>query len=141
MQIKYSVCFPQSKWEIIKFMRYQIECPECPASVLGQYQMQAICCFSPAQQGNGTPLQYSCLENPKDRGAWWATVHGVAKSWRQLRTSLSLFTFMHWRRKWQPTPVFFSGEFQGRGAWWATIYGVAQSQTLKRLSSSSSNKA
>ena len=29
--------------------------------------------------GNGTPLQYSCLENPMDRGAWWATVHGVAK--------------------------------------------------------------
>ena len=30
--------------------------------------------------GNGNPLQYSCLENPTDRGAWWATVHGVAKS-------------------------------------------------------------
>ena len=31
--------------------------------------------------GYGNPLQYSCLENPMDRGAWWATVHGVAKSW------------------------------------------------------------
>ena len=31
-------------------------------------------------EGNGNPLQYSCLENSKDRGAWWATVHGVAKS-------------------------------------------------------------
>ena len=31
-------------------------------------------------RGNGNPLQYSCLENPMDRGAWWATVHGVAKS-------------------------------------------------------------
>ena len=30
--------------------------------------------------GNGNPLQYSCLENPKDRGAWWATVHGVKKA-------------------------------------------------------------
>ena len=40
-------------------------------------------------QGNGTPLQYSCLENPMDGGAWWATVHGVAKS----RTQLSNFTF------------------------------------------------
>ena len=30
-------------------------------------------------EGNGTPLQYSCLENPMDRGAWWAAVHGVAK--------------------------------------------------------------
>ena len=40
-------------------------------------------------EGNGNPLQYSCLENPMDGGAWWATVHGVAKS----RTQLSDFTF------------------------------------------------
>ena len=40
-------------------------------------------------EGNGTPLQYSCLENPMDGGAWWATVHGVARS----RTRLSDFTF------------------------------------------------
>ena len=43
---------------------------------------------------------------------------------------------MHWRRKWQPTPVFLPGESQGQGAWWAAVYGVAQGQTqLKRLSS------
>ena len=53
-------------------------------------------------------------------------------------TSPSLFTFMHWRRKWQPTPLFLPGESQGGGAWWTAVYGVAQSQTrLKRLSSSS----
>ena len=40
-------------------------------------------------EGNGTPLQYSCLENPMDGGAWWAAVHGVAKS----QTRLSDFTF------------------------------------------------
>ena len=34
--------------------------------------------------GNGNPFQYSCLENPMHRGAWWATVHGVTKSWTQL---------------------------------------------------------
>ena len=34
--------------------------------------------------GHGNPFQYSCLENPTDRGAWWATVHGIAKSWTQL---------------------------------------------------------
>jgi len=34
-------------------------------------------------EGNGNPLQYSCLENPMDRGAWWATVHGVTKSQTQ----------------------------------------------------------
>ena len=43
----------------------------------------------PSETGNGTPLQYSCLENPMDGGAWWAAVHGVAKS----RTQLSDFTF------------------------------------------------
>ena len=41
------------------------------------------------REGNGTPLQYSCLENPMDGGAWWVPVHGVAKS----RTQLSNFTF------------------------------------------------
>ena len=41
-------------------------------------------------EGNGNPLQYSCLENPMDGGAWWAEVHGVAKSW----TRLSDFTFI-----------------------------------------------
>ena len=35
--------------------------------------------------GNGDPLQYSCLENPMDRGAWWATVHGVIKSQIRLK--------------------------------------------------------
>jgi len=34
-----------------------------------------------AREGNGNALQYSCLGNPMDRGAWWATVHGIAKSW------------------------------------------------------------
>ena len=36
-------------------------------------------------EGNGTPLQYSCLENPMDGGAWWAAVHGVAKSQTRLK--------------------------------------------------------
>ena len=43
-------------------------------------------------EGNGAPLQYSCLENPMDGGAWWAAVHGVAKS----RTRLRDFTFTLW---------------------------------------------
>ena len=144
-------------------------------------------------EGNGNLVQYSCLENPMYRGAWWATVHGVAKSRTWLRdwrfhfhiksytfqkkfpkydkfdwvsqtkwfgqhwpigtekamaphsstlawkipwmeepgrlqsmgslkvrhdwaTSHSLFTFMHRRRQWQPTPVFLPGESQGRGS-------------------------
>ena len=55
-------------------------------------------------------------------------------------TSLSLFTFMHWRRTWQPTPVFLPGKSQGRGHLVGCRLCVAQSWTwLKRLSSSSSN--
>ena len=44
-------------------------------------------------EGNGNPVQYSCLENPMDGGAWWATVHGVAKSWTRLSDFTFTFTF------------------------------------------------
>ena len=44
-------------------------------------------------EGNGTPLQYSCLENPMDGGTWWAAVHGVVKSWTQLSNFTSTFHF------------------------------------------------
>ena len=55
-------------------------------------------------------------------------------------TSLSLFTFMPWRRKWQPLHCSCLENPRDRGAWWAAVYGVAQSQTwLKQLSSSSSS--
>ena len=63
-------------------------------------------------EGNGNPLQYSCP---------WREEPGRLQSmgWLPVRhdwvTSLSLFTFTHWRRKWQPTPVFLPGESQGRG--------------------------
>ena len=63
---------------------------------------------------------------------------GVRHNWA---TSHSLFTFMQWRRKWQPTPVHVPGESQGQGSLVAAIYGVAQSWTLlKQLSSSRSSK-
>ena len=81
--------------------------------------------------------------------AWkipWMEEPGRLQSMGSLRvghdwvTLLSLFTFLHWKRKWQPTPVFLPGESQGRRAWWAAVYGVTQSRTrLKWLSSSSSS--
>ena len=87
--------------------------------------------FKKRGQGNGTPLQYSCLENPMDGGAWWAAVHGVAKSRTRL-TSLSLFTFMHWSRKWQPTPVFLPEESQGRGSLvGCRLWGRTESDTTE----------
>ena len=83
-------------------------------------------------EGNGTPLQYSCLENPMDGGAWWAALHGVARSQTHWATSLSLFTFKHWRRKWQPTPVFLPGESQGRGSLLGCcLWGRTESDTTE----------
>ena len=67
-------------------------------------------------EGNDTPLQYSCLENPMDGGAWKAAVHGVAEGRTQLSDFTFTFHFMHWRRKWQPIPVFLPGESQERGS-------------------------
>ena len=95
--------------------------------------MVSIIYYRPSRshgEGNGTPLQYSCLENPMDGGAWWAAVHGVAKSRIRLSDFTFIFTFMLWRRKWQPTSVFLSGESQGQGSLvGCPASGVAQSQT------------
>jgi len=65
---------------------------------------------------------------------------GLRRVGHDWATSLSLFTFMHWRRKWQATPVFLPGESQGWGSLVGCIYGVTLSWTqLKRLSSSRSS--
>ena len=95
---------------------------------------------STSGEGNGTSLQYSCLENPIDGGAWWAAVHGVAKSRRRRRnrwaTSLSLSRIGEGNGN--PLQCFCLENPRDGRACWAAIYGVAQSRTwLKRLSSSS----
>ena len=135
---------------------------------------------SPGKE-NGNPLQYSCLENPIDRGA---TVHEVSKSPTQLSrhsspritfshaittekamaphsstlawktpwmeapgglqsmaslrvrhdraTSLSLFTFMHWKRKWHPTPVLLHGKSHGwRSLVGCRLWGRTESDTTE----------
>ena len=58
----------------------------------------------PPGEGNGNPLQYSCLENPMGRGAWWATVYGVAKSWMWLH-----FHFHFQNTGWELDRSFPSG--------------------------------
>ena len=69
-------------WELKVQGRVPETCKWRPRNELG-------CPCLHTREGNGTPLQYSCLENPMDGGAWWAAVHGIAKS----RTRLSDFTF------------------------------------------------
>ena len=92
-------------------------------------------------EGNGNPLQCPCLENPMDRGVWWAAVYGVAKSWTQLSDFTFTFHFsLSCIGEGNGNPVQCSclENPRGRRAWWADVYGVTQSQTwLKWLSSSS----
>ena len=74
-----------------------------------------LTCLGHVTGSNGTPLQYSCLENPTEEPSGLQSM-GLLRVRHDWATSLSLFTFTHWRRKWQPTPVFLPGESQGRGS-------------------------
>ena len=90
-------------------------------------------------EGNGNPLQYSCLENPMDGGAWWAAVHGVTKS----RTRLSDFTFTFHFHALEKEMATHSSVLVWRIPGTGEPVGLpsmgSQSRTrLKRLSSSSS---
>ena len=88
------------------------------------------------REGNGNPLQYSCLENPMDGGAWQAAVHGVTE---RLHFHFSLSCIEEGNGNPLQCPCLENP--RDGGAWWAAIYGAAQSRTgLKRLNSSSSNK-
>ena len=87
----------------------------------------------------GTPLQYSCLENPMDGGAWWAAIHGVAKSWTRLSDFTFTFHFHALEKEMATHSSILAWRIPGTGkpGW---LYGVAQSRTrLKRLSSNSSS--
>ena len=92
-------------------------------------------------EGNGNPLQYSCLENPIDGGAWWAAAHGVARSWTRLSDCTFIFHFSLsciGEGNGNPLQCSCLENLRDGGAWWAAVYGVAQSWTwLKQLSSSS----
>ena len=82
---------------LVKKQQLEPDMEQQTGSKLGKEYVKAVYCHSvyltymqsTSGEGNGNPLQYSCLENPMDRGAWEAAVHGVAKS----RTQLSDFTF------------------------------------------------
>ena len=84
------------------------------------FQMVFLTTFTIVQaklgEGNGNPLQYSCLENPMGGGAWQAAVHGVTKSRTQLSDFTFAFHFHALEKERQPIPVFLPGEFQGLGS-------------------------
>ena len=67
-----------------------------------------------------------------DGGAWWAAVYGVAQSQTRLSGFTFTLNFMHWRRKWQPTPVLLPGESQGRGSLvGCRLWGRTESDTTE----------
>ena len=80
-------------------------------------------------EGNGTRLQYSCLGNPMDRGAWWAAVHGVAKSQTRLSDFTFTFHFHALEKEMATHSSVLAWRIPGMGFWWAAVYGVAQSWT------------
>ena len=96
--------------------------------------------YNLAREGNGTPLQYSCLEDPMDGGAWWAAVHEVAKTQTRLSNFTFAFHFHALEKEMATHSSVLAWRIPGtRDPWWAAVYGVTQSRTwLKRLRSSSS---
>ena len=74
-------------------------------------------------EGDGSPLQRSCLENPMDGGAWWATVHGVTKS----QTRLSDFTFAFHFHTWEKEMATHSSVLAWRIPGMAAVYGRTES--------------
>ena len=82
------------------------------------------------EEGNGTPLQYSCLENPTDGGTWKAAVHGVAKSQKRLSDFTFPFHFHALEKEMATHSSVLAWRIPGTGEpGWAAIYGVTQSQT------------
>ena len=91
-------------------------------------------------ESNGNPLQYSCLENPIDRGAWWAAVHGVARSWTRLSDFTLFFHFNALEKEMATHSSVLACRIPGTGEPGGLPSMGSHSRTwLKRLSSSSSN--
>ena len=83
-------------------------------------------------EGNGTPLQYSHLEYPMDGGAWWAAVHGVAKSWTQLSDFTFTFHFHTLEKEIATHSLFLPAESQGRGSLvGCRLWGRTESDTTE----------
>ena len=83
-------------------------------------------------EGNGTPLQYSCLENPMDRGAWKAAVHEVAKSWTRLSDFTCTFHFHTLEKEMAPHSSVLAWRIPGRRSLvGCRVWGRTESDTTE----------
>ena len=119
---------------------FQLHLIPSPPPTIWETWVRSLDWEEPLEEGMATHFSTFAWKIP------WMEEPGRLQSMGSLRvghdwaTSHSLFTFMHWRRKWQLTPVFLPGNPMDGGAWWAAVHGVAQSRTrLTWLSSSSSS--
>ena len=98
--------------------------------------------YSIPGEGNGHPLQYSCLANPMDGGAWWAAVHRVTKTQTRLSDFTFTFHFHALEKEMATHSSVLAWRIPGTGEPGGLPSGVAQSRTrLKQLSSSSSSRS
>ena len=109
--------------------------PRCSSASLPRgtqplFSLPAEPVFNTPPNYSPTPLQYSCLENPMDGGAWWAAVHGVAKSRTRLREFTFHFSLSHiGEGNGNPLQCSCLENPRDGGAWWADVFRVAQSRT------------
>ena len=83
-------------------------------------------------ESNGTPLQYSCLENPMDGGAWWATVHGVPKSWTRLSNFPFTFHFHALEKEMATRSSVLAWRIPGIGSLvGSSLWGLTESDTTE----------
>ena len=82
-------------------------------------------------EGNGTPLQYSCLENPMDGGAWWAAVHGIARSWMRLNDFTFTFHFHALEKEMATHSSVLAWRIPGTGEPAVCLWGRTESDTIE----------
>ena len=118
--IEHPLCATQHSGRLGFISEQETKIP--PFNMGSFYHALLPCSLYSTGEGNGYPRQCSCLENPRDRGAWWAAVHTVAQS----RTRLKRLSMHECIGEGNGNPLQCSclENPRNRGPWWAAIYGV-----------------
>ena len=135
MKVLHSICqqicktqqWPQ-RWKRSVF----IPIPKSGNAKAGSIYRTIALISHPSRRRQWQPLQYSCLENPMDGGAWWAAVHGVTKSWTRLNDFTFTFHFYALEKGMATHSSVLPGESQGRGSLvGCRLWGRTESDTTE----------